>query len=469
MTEQRTQRRVLTVVALSTVLVLLAFVTPLATGVRTAVALGAGPAGLTWTLSAMSVGLAVSLLAAGVLADDRGPRRVFALGLVVLAVAAAVVGSAGHIGVVIGARVGEGLGGAMVLAAGLGMVGRAYGTGPGRARATAIWGTAVGAGTGLGGLAAVLLDHPEGSWRVTHVVTAVAALVLAVIAVRRLPEWPAAVRRPIDVAGVVLLGAGLGALLTGLVQVRGGGPGAAAVLLATGVVVLAAFVAVQARRAVPLVDLRLLRVRGFAAATLGGLVAGVGIIGVTSYLPTVLQRGLGTPLPEIMLLMLVWSAVGTATAWLLRGAHRVRGGLLLSASLGVSAVGMAGLAVLAPEGSPWRLLPGIVVLGVGYGAANAALGRESIAHLPAARAAMGSGTNNTARYVGSALGVTVAAVLAVPTAPPVVLLGGFDTAAVGAAVLSAAGAVAVAVIGRAPKAAAAATAASQQGDPAGVQ
>jgi len=54
------QSRVLAVASLSTVLVLLAFVTPLATGVRTAAGLGAGPAGLTWTLSGMSIGLAVS-------------------------------------------------------------------------------------------------------------------------------------------------------------------------------------------------------------------------------------------------------------------------------------------------------------------------------------------------------------------------------------------------------------------------
>src|SRR4051795_400618 len=124
-----TQRRVLTVVALSTVLVLLAFVTPLATAVRTAAGLGAGPAGLTWTLSGMSVGLAVSLLTAGVLADDRGHRRVFALGLVVLGVAAAGAAAAGHIGVVIAARLVEGFGGAAVLAGGLGMIGRAFGTG----------------------------------------------------------------------------------------------------------------------------------------------------------------------------------------------------------------------------------------------------------------------------------------------------------------------------------------------------
>lgn len=446
------QRRVLALAALGTALALLAFVTPLATGVRTSSALGAGPAGLTWTLSAMSVGLAVSLLTAGVLADARGQRRVFAAGLVVLGAASAVAAAAGHVGVVIAARLVEGLGGAAVLAGGLGMIGQAYGTGPGRARATAIWGAAVGAGTGLGGIAAVVLDHGAGSWRVTYAVTAVAALGLAALSVRLLPASPPARSRPVDLVGVLLLGTGTGALLGGLVEGRTGWTAGPVGLLVAGVALLAAFVLVQARRAVPLIDLALFRVRGFTAATVGALVAGVGIVGVVSYVPTVLQRGLGASLPSVMLLMLVWSAVGTATSWLLRRAHAVRGVLLLAGSLLVSAVGLVGLVVLVPGASEWRLLPGIVVLGVGYGAANAALGREAIAHLPATRAGMGSGTNNTARYVGSALGVTVAAGLAVPSAAPAVLLHGFDVAALGAAVLSAAGAAVVAALGRSRRA-----------------
>lgn len=446
------QRRVLAIAAVSTVLVLLAFVTPLATGVRTAAGLGAGPAGLTWTLSAMSVGLAVSLLSAGVLADDRGQRRVFAAGLVVLGAASALAAAAGHVGVVIAARLVEGLGGAAVLAGGLGMIGQAYGTGPGRARATAIWGAAVGAGTGLGGIAAVVLDHGAGSWRVTYAVTAVASFVLAALSVRLLPASPPTRSRPLDLVGVLLLGAGTGALLGGLVEGRTGWTAGPLGLLVAGIALLVAFVVVQARRAAPLIDLALFRVRGFAAATVGALVAGIGVVGVVSYVPTVLQRGLGASLPAVMLLMLVWSAIGTATAWLLRPAHAVRGVLLLAGSLLVSAVGLVGLVVLAPGASEWRLLPGIVVLGVGYGAANAALGREAIAHLPAARAGMGSGTNNTARYVGSALGVTVAAGLAVPSAAPAVLLHGFDVTVLGAAALSAVGAVVVAVLGRRPRA-----------------
>jgi MFS family permease len=455
------QSRVLAVASLSTVLVLLAFVTPLATGVRTAAGLGAGPAGLTWTLSAMSIGLAVSLLTAGVLADDRGLRRVFALGLVVLGAASGVAAIAGHVGVVIAARLVEGVGGAGVLAGGLGLIGQAYGAGPGRARATAIWGAAVGAGTGLGGIAAVVLDHRAGSWRVTYAVTAGAAFALAALAVRLLPESPTARPRPVDAVGVLLLGAGIGALLAGLVEGRTGWSAGPVGLVAAGGALLAVFVLVQARRTAPLVDLALFRVRGFAAATVGALVAGVAVVGVVSYVPTVLQRGLGASLPSVMVVMLVWSAVGTATSWLLRRAHAVSGRVLLASALTVSAAGLAGLVVLVPGSSEWRLLPGIVVLGVGYGAANAALGREAIAHLPAARAGMGSGTNNTARYVGSALGVTIAAVLAAPTAPTTVLLHGFDVALLGAAALSAAGAVVVAVLGRAQHAVPACSTTSQ--------
>ena len=86
-------------------------------------------------------------------------------------------------------------------------------------------------------------------------------------------------------------------------------------------------------------------------------------------------------------------------------------------------------------------------LGMIYGGANAALGREAIAHVPPARAGVGSGTSNTARYLGSALGVTLAALLATPTAAPPVLLSGFDTTVLAAAALSAGGAVLVALLG----------------------
>ncbi|MGY1616235.1 MFS transporter [Geodermatophilus sp. SYSU D00691] len=432
--------RTLAVVSASTVLVLAAFVTPLATGVRTAAELGSGPGGQAWLLSGMSVGLAAALLVAGVAADDLGHRRVFAAGLALLGVGAAVAGLAGSTGLFVAGRLVQGVGGAAVLAATLGLVSQAFPAGPARSRAAAVWGAAVGAGTGVGGLATVVLDHGT-AWRTTHLVAAALAVLGAGVALRVLPPPAARRHRRVDVAGTVLLVGALAGLLAGLVETRSPGGGAtAAVVLGVAAVLLAGFLVVQARTREPLVDLALFRVRGFVAASTGALVTGAAVVGVMSYLPSVLQRGLGESLLAVTLLVLVWSAVSTATALAVRLVPGLDGRVLLAGGLALSAAGLAGLAVLGEGASALRFLPGLVVLGVGYGAANAALGREAVAHVPPARAGMGSGANNTARYVGAAVGVTVV-VLVVGTGTDVT--AGWNAAALGAAAVGAAGALAV--------------------------
>jgi MFS family permease len=437
--------RTLAVVAASTVLTLGAFVTPLATGERTAADLGTGAAGQAWLLSAMSIGLAAALLVAGVAADDLGQRRVFAGGLVLLAAGAALTAAAGSTQVFVAGRVVEGVGGAAVLAATLGLISQAFPAGPDRSRAAALWGASVGAGTGIGGIATVVLD-PGTGWRTTHAVTAVLAVAGAVVARLVLPAPGPRRRRRVDVAGTVLLVGALTGLLTGLVETRApsGGRVAAVVLVLAGVL-LAAFVVVEARVREPLVDLALFRVRGFVAASTGALVTGAAVVGLMSYLPSVLQRGLGESLLSVTLLVLAWSAVSTATALAVRRLPGLDGRVLLAVGLALSAAGLAALAVLGAGASGLRFLPGLLVLGVGYGAANAALGREAVAHVPPARAGMGSGANNTARYVGAAVGVTLV-VLVVGAGTPEQLAGGWNAAALGAAAVSALGALAVAVL-----------------------
>jgi MFS family permease len=443
------QRRTLLTVSASTLLVLATFVTPLATGVRTAAALGTGTGGQAWLLSAMSVGLAAALLVAGEAADQLGRRRIFIGGLVLLGTGAAVSGLAGTTGVFLAGRLLEGLGGAGVLACSLGLLSAAFPPGPPRANATAAWGASVGAGTGLGGVLTVLLD-PGTGWRTTYLVTAVLALVLAGTTRMVLPDLGTRTRRRVDVIGPVLLVAALSLVLVGLVGTRSGlGTPAVVGFLVLGAVLLAAFVLVEGRLAEPLVDLALFRVPGFVAASLGALVTGAAVVGLMSFLATVLQRALGESLLAVTVLVLVWSGISTVTALAVRWIPAVEGRLLLALGLAVSAVGLAGLAVLGPDGSGLRVLPGLVVLGVGYGAANAALGREAVAHVPAARAAMGSGANNTARYVGAAVGVTLVVLISVAGAPagtPAGLTAGWNTAALAGAALAAVGAVAVVLI-----------------------
>jgi MFS family permease len=110
------QVRTLAVAAMGTVLVLAAYTTPIATLASTASGLGAGPAGQAWILSSMSCGLAVGLLPAGAIGDDHGRRRMFAAGAVLLALTCVLAALAPDTAVLVGARIGQGLGGAAILA-----------------------------------------------------------------------------------------------------------------------------------------------------------------------------------------------------------------------------------------------------------------------------------------------------------------------------------------------------------------
>ena len=83
------------------------------------------------------------------------------------------------------------------------------------------------------------------------------------------------------------------------------------------------------------------------------------------------------------------------------------------------AAGQLALVGVDPHSSIARLLPGLLVAGAANGVLNAALGRQAVASVPAERAAMGSGANNTARYAGSAIGITVVALIINRTGPRV--------------------------------------------------
>ena len=119
-------RATLSVAAAATFLALVVFTTPLATLPSTATALAAGPEAQAWILSSMSIGLGVALLPTGALADDLGRRRVLVLGAVVLAVASVLCALAPGTGVLVAGRILAGVGGAALVAAGLGLIGHAF-------------------------------------------------------------------------------------------------------------------------------------------------------------------------------------------------------------------------------------------------------------------------------------------------------------------------------------------------------
>lgn len=441
--------RTLRVAAGATLLVLVSFVTPLGTGARTAAGLAAGPSLAPWLLSAMSLGLAVALLPSGALADDVGRRRVLVAGLGVLALGSTVCAAATGPLVFVAGRLLSGVGGGAVLACALGVIAHAYPPGPQRGRATGVWGASVGAGIAVGGLATAAVDRGD-SWRGSYAVLAVVAVVLAAAGRWWLVESRAAQRRRPDVLGALLLGGGLGCLLVALVEARSGWSTAVGVLLAAAAALVLAFVGQEARSPAPMVDLRLFRHRPFLAATIGALASGAGATSLGALTPSVVQGGLGRSLLTASLLVLLFAGSSVVASlqvsrlparWTSR--HLLVGGLL-----GV-AVGQLLQVGLDAASSPLVLVPGTLVVGVCFGVLNATVGREAVASVPPERAAMGSGANNTARYVGAAVGISLVAVVlssSEPVGTPAGIVAGWSTAAALTAGLSIAGALAIAAL-----------------------
>jgi dipeptide/tripeptide permease len=224
------------------------------------------------------------------------------------------------------------------------------------------------------------------------------------------------------------------------------------VLGVSALALLAGFLLTESRVAHPLVDLGLLREPRFLAATLGSLVLGIGMIGLASFAPIVVQEGLGESLWAASLLVLAWSLTSVATSLVIRRVRRpLVGPLPLALAMAVVAAGQLLALGLTEDSSTWRLVPSLAVSGLATGVLNALLGREAVASVPPDRAAMGSGANNTARYLGAAIGITLFTVVATglagaPSGPE--LLAGWNVAVVVTAVVTLAGALVIGLLAR---------------------
>jgi len=424
-TGQPSPAATVTVAAGGTFVALVFFTSAIAQIASLSSALDAGPGAQSWILASMSVGLAAGLLVTGALGDLYGRRMMFGIGAVVLAAGGLLGVTDASPAIFVVARVIQGLGAAAVISCGLGLIAQVRPTGPDRVRATAVWGSSVGAGIAIGPILVTLVDRGLG-WRWPYLILALLALVLAALTLALTPADPPRGRGSVDVPGAVLIGVSTSLLLSGLVTGRAGWNRALPwTLLLAAVVAMGAFGWVQARKAArggrPLLDPALFRRPDFVGATVAGLATGTGVIAAMSFAPALVGRGLGGSAVEAALLLGLWSVTSVPVALLARRLP-LGGTAQLVLGLSVTAVGLLALTGIHDGSGFGRLVPGLVVAGIGSGVLNAALGRMAVASVPPALAAMGSGANNTARYLGSAIGVTAVSVL-VGTEPAGIFTG----------------------------------------------
>ncbi|MFI7360871.1 MFS transporter [Streptomyces sp. NPDC050149] len=403
----------LAITSVATAVALMNYTAPMTTLPGISAALATPPSGQAWLLNGTPLGLAVVLLVAGSLADDYGRRRLFLIGTLALGLTTALGALATDTLTFTLARVAQGAASAAILATSLGLLVGAFPAGAARIRATGVWGAFVSVGIALGPLLAGSLGSVD--WRLTYVVLGLAALLTAAFAFRTLDESRAPRGGRPDLAGTAVLGLSMTALLTALTLGRDGWLRAPVALLLLAAVALAlVFLAVERRASAPLIDPALLRSRPFLASSAGGLFTGLSVIGLFSFLPTLLQRALGLSTIDAAWLFLLWSGTAFVVALQARRlAGRVPARHQLAAGFVLHAVGVVSLLGTLdgggrPDATVWlRLIPALVVSGAGSGLLNAALPRLAIESVPQERAAMGSGANNTARYIGSSAGVAV--------------------------------------------------------------
>nr|WP_255272467.1 MFS transporter [Actinomadura madurae] len=287
---------------------------PAATLAETARGLHAGATAQIWLMSSISLGLSAALLAAGSLADDHGRKRTFVIGAAALAVSSVACALAPNAPVFIAGRIAQGAASAALLVTGLGILGASFEPGPRRARATGMWGAMVGLGIALGPIAAAGLTVAAG-WRSWYWATVAAAVLLGAAAARGLGESRAERPRGLDVPGLVTMSLGVAALLAAITWGRTGwtAPGVLA-LFAAAAVLLAAFTLVEARRREPMVDLALFRRPAFLLSVSGALVTGLSVIGIMTYLATMMILVMGLSPVGAALVLAIWSALSFVVA-----------------------------------------------------------------------------------------------------------------------------------------------------------
>jgi DHA2 family methylenomycin A resistance protein-like MFS transporter len=396
-------------------------------------ALGAGVSELQWVVDGYAVALASLLLAGGTLGDLYGHKRVVLTGLAVFGVASLVCGLAMTPAALIGARIIQGVGAAVLLPGTLAIITRSYGGDRGaQARAIGIW-AAVGslalpAGPLLGG-ALVEATGWRGVFLINLPVVALSMLASALV----VRESERTLGKELDWPGI-LLGALLLAALT-LAFIEGGHTGwiSAPVIAAEtcAAFALVAFVFAENRSSSPMLPLGLFRVPGFiganAVAGLMNLVVLGTIFVLTLYLQVVqdhsaLLSGIQT-VPMFAPLSVLAPLGGRLTARL-GPRPPMAGGL---------AIGVLGIALLsrleADSDYLTGLLPPMVCVGVCLGLLTPAVVAAAMASVPGARSGLASGANNTARQACGAIGVALFGALAGSPDSVGTFLTGLHTAA----------------------------------------
>jgi EmrB/QacA subfamily drug resistance transporter len=368
-----------------------------------------------WIISGYALTLGLALVPAGRLGDSLGRRRMFLIALSAFVLTSALTGAAPTVGLLIAARLLQGVAGGMLIPQNSGLIQELF-QGAERGRAFGILGSTIGLATAAGPvIGGLILGIPApDAWRWVFYVNVPIGVTALVMAARLLPATASAGRpgTDLDLLGSLLLGGGVLALLIPLVDAADGGLSQLWWLWVVGALLLALFAWWETRTArrgqQPLLDPQLRRTPGYVAGSVIGLVYFIGFTGIWLVLALFLQDGLGySPLRSG--LSVTPFAIGVASSAVIAGRLVPRFGRWLTVcGLTAMGVGLLTTALLlrhaAGASAQWVIIGPLLVAGLGAGMVTSPNVTLTLENVPVRMAGAASGALQTVQRIGAAIG-----------------------------------------------------------------
>jgi EmrB/QacA subfamily drug resistance transporter len=379
--------------------------------------LGFSTDGLQWVVNAYTLTFAGFLLLGGRASDLLGQRRVFIGGTALFAGASLACAIATSPAILIASRAVQGVGGAIISAAGLAILTTSFAEGPLRNRALGIWGAMAGLGGTSGVLAGGVLTQSLG-WRSIFLVNVPIGIGVLASGRRLITEGAStSSHRNFDLSGALLVTGGMVAVTFGIVRsdvVGWGSPGVLGPLLG-GLGLLALFALVEGRLAkVPLMPLRIFRLPLLRYANLIVLLLYGAVFAMWFFLALYLHEALHHDALETGIAFLPMTLGVAITATRAPGlVQRFGPRAVLTAGMLTAAAGLALLTRIQPDGNYLgQVLPGGFLAAVGMGMSLVPGTIVAVQGVPPAQSGLASGLINTSRLTGGALGLAALTTLA---------------------------------------------------------
>ena len=367
--------------------------------------------GLQWVASAYALTFGGFLLLGGRVADLLGRRRVFMIGLVVFAAASFACGLASSSGFLVGARMVQGLGAAIISPAALSILTTTFAEGKERNTALGVWGAIAGTGGAAGVLLGGVLTDWVG-WAWIFFINVPIGLAVIALAPRLLQESRVeSDERRFDVAGAASVTLGLLVLVYALVGTTTHSWIAPRTigLFALAAVLLIVFVAIELRVVEPVLPLSIFRLRTLAGANIVGFLLGSSIFSMFYFLSLYQQFVLGysplkTGIGYLAIAVSIIISAGVSQAIVTRVGVRP----VLTLGMVLLTLGLLWFTQIDAHGSyATDLLPGYLLAGVGLGFAFVPDAIAALEGVTPEQAGIASGLINTSQQIGGALGVAI--------------------------------------------------------------